>query len=57
MLFVPCPRCGAPVEISADRAGRAFHDTWKLTQCEECDFVFNFDDAEVQTEPDIQGAL
>ena len=57
MLFVPCPRCGEPVEIAADSVGPNRRHVWNVTQCDECDFAFDYYDAEVQTEPDIQGAL
>lgn len=57
MFFVPCPRCGASVEIASDSVGSDQRDPWNVTQCDECDFAFDYDDVEVQTEPDIQGAL
>lgn len=52
MFFVPCPRCGAVVEIPSDAVGPARDDPWNVTSCDECDFAFDYDDVEVQTLPE-----
>lgn len=56
MFFVPCPRCGAPVEIPADAVGPGRTDPWNVIQCDECSLAFDYDDGEVQSEPDLHGA-
>lgn len=52
MFFVLCPRCGTPVEIPRDAVGPTRDDPWNVTSCDECDFAFDYDDAEVQTSPE-----
>jgi transcription elongation factor Elf1 len=47
MFFVQCPRCGAVVELAADSVGIDRRHKWNVTQCDECDFAFDYDDAEV----------
>lgn len=49
MFFVPCPRCGAAVDVSADADGLDRRVPWNVVSCDECDFAFDYDDAEVQT--------
>ncbi len=49
MFFVPCPRCGAPVDIPSEAIGPNRTDYWNVTRCDECDFSFDYDDVEVQT--------
>ena len=49
MFFVPCPRCGASVDIPAGAVGPERTDLWNVTRCDECDFAFDYDDVEVQS--------
>lgn len=53
MFFVSCPRCGAPIEIPPDAVKPGRNDPWNVMSCDECDFSFDFDDADVQTLPDV----
>lgn len=52
MFFVPCPRCGAAVELPADAVGPDRTDLWNVVSCDECDFAFDYDDCEVQSRHD-----
>jgi len=52
MFFVPCPRCGAVVDIPACVVDHDRIDLWNITRCDECDMTFDYDDAEVRSIPD-----
>lgn len=52
MFYVPCPRCGAAVDIPAGAVGPERTDLWNVTRCDECDFAFDYDNVEVQSMPD-----
>ena len=48
MFFVPCPRCGSPVDIPEDAVGKDRTDPWNVAHCHECDLGFDYNDDEVQ---------
>jgi ribosomal protein S27AE len=48
MLFVPCPRCGAAVEIADDLVGVDLGGRWPTARCGECALHFLYDAEEVQ---------
>lgn len=54
MLFVPCPRCGAVVELSPKAFDIDRDCQWNVTTCDECELAFAYDDVEVQGEPEPQ---
>lgn len=49
MLFVPCPRCGAVVELSPESFGPDRDVLGNVMRCDECELSFNYDDVEVQS--------
>lgn len=57
MFYVQCPQCGALVELPADSVGTTRSDPWNVAQCLDCDSSFDYDNDEVQFEPDIHGVL
>lgn len=57
MYLVQCPQCGSVVEIPADAVGPDRDDPWNVAPCMECGTTFDYDDAEVQFAPDIEGVL
>ncbi len=48
MRFVPCPRCGAAVEVADDLVGVDCSGRWPTACCGECALHFRYDDQEVQ---------
>lgn len=52
MFFVPCPRCGAAVDILPSAVEEDRIDRWNVTVCDECDMAFDYDDSEVQSAPE-----
>ena len=48
MFYVQCPYCRAPVEIPDDAVGTDRTDPWNVTECFDCDRVFDYDDEDVQ---------
>lgn len=57
MFFVRCPHCGSVVELPADSVGTDRSDPWNVAQCLDCDSSFDYDNDEVQFEPNAQGVL
>lgn len=54
MYFVPCPRCGAPVDVPTEAVGPKRTLLWNITYCDECEFSFDYDDIELETIPDTE---
>lgn len=54
MLFVPCPRCGAVVELFLNMSDLDGDSPRNVTTCDECDLAFAYDDVEVQGEAEPQ---
>lgn len=52
MYFVLCPGCGNEVEIPDNAMGPERTDPWNVCRCDDCDLTFDYDDEEVQIEPD-----
>ena len=52
MFFVPCPRCGSAVELPDNAVGPERTDPWNICRCDDCSLSFDYDDEEVQSEPD-----
>jgi hypothetical protein len=52
MLFVPCPRCGAAVEVLPTPLGPERDAVRNVARCDECELAIVYDDVEVQSTPD-----
>jgi hypothetical protein len=50
MFYVICPDCHAHVEILADAVGPDRTDLYNITQCDECNAAFDYDDEDVLTD-------
>ena len=48
VYFVQCPRCGEPVEVSAEAVGKKRLSAWRVVDCDNCDFAFDYSHEEVQ---------
>ena len=48
MFFVQCPHCGSVIEIPENAVGPQRTDPWNVVGCDDCDYVFDYDDDEVQ---------
>jgi len=56
MLFVPCPRCGAAVEVLLATVGPERDSVRNLARCDECELAIVYDEVEVQSTPDAPAA-
>lgn len=48
MFLTNCPECGVPIEIPADAVGPDRTDPWNVIECELCEIIFDYDDADVR---------
>lgn len=52
MYLVSCPGCGNRIEIPENSVGPERTDPWNVCRCDDCDLSFDYDDEEMQFEPD-----